>query len=111
VIRAVLVAASLALVLVACGSARRSEPIAGPLAIDSNDMAAGQKVWMQNCDACHIGGEGGLGPALNDKPLPEFAMRTQVRQGLGAMPAFDEREIDGKELDDLMLYVRQLRKH
>jgi mono/diheme cytochrome c family protein len=111
VIRTFFVGLSLAGILVACGSARRSEPIAGELAIDSNDMAAGQKVWMQNCDACHIGGEGGLGPSLNDKPLPEFAMRTQVREGLGAMPAFDEREITGKQLDDLMLYVQQLRKH
>jgi hypothetical protein len=34
----------------------------------------------------------------------------QVRHGLGTMPAFSEREISDGELDDLVAYVKALRK-
>jgi mono/diheme cytochrome c family protein len=66
---------------------------------------------MLHCQKCHPGGEAGLGPALNDKPLPVFLMRFQVRKGLGAMPAFPESRISGDELDDLLKYVVAFRRH
>jgi mono/diheme cytochrome c family protein len=97
--------------LVACGATRASEPIAGPLPLVSGVEVEGRRVFMQHCHACHVLGEGGLGPPLNDKPLPDFAMRFQVRQGVGAMPAFSEEEIDDRELDGLLAYVRALREH
>jgi mono/diheme cytochrome c family protein len=65
----------------------------------------------RHCSACHPGGEAGLGPALNNKPLPGFLIRFQVRHGLGAMPKFPERLIPGPELDDLVHYVKALRRH
>ena len=55
------------------------------------------------------GGEAGLGPAINDKPLPEFLIKTQVRVGLGAMPSFHRRQINEDELDDLIRYLKALR--
>ena len=100
----------LLLVAAACGSTRRSEPISGPMQLDSADLRRGETVFMQKCDACHIHGEGGLGPSLNEKPLPVFAMRLQVRQGLGAMPAFSEEEIPDRDLDACLDYVRALRE-
>jgi mono/diheme cytochrome c family protein len=93
----------------ACSSPRRSEPIRGEVPLRSASVEKGQRVFFHACDACHVGGEGGLGPSLNEKPLPEFAMRYQVRHGLGAMPAFDEQEISDDALDDLMAYVKTLR--
>ncbi len=91
-------------------SARRSEPIVGPLSL-SPEIVEGRKIFMDHCHQCHPSGEAGLGPALNNKPLPAFAIRTQVRYGFGAMPAFGEDEISETELDALLAYLKALRRH
>jgi mono/diheme cytochrome c family protein len=52
----------------------------------------------------------GLGPALNNKPLPGFAIRYQIRNGMGAMPAFDEEKISDKEAKNIVAYLKALRK-
>jgi mono/diheme cytochrome c family protein len=96
--------------LIGCRSVRRGEPITGKIPATTPGLANGRQVFMRNCNQCHPNGEGGLGPALNDKPAPRFLMKTQVRLGLGAMPSFDENRIDPQELDDLMDYVLALRK-
>jgi mono/diheme cytochrome c family protein len=90
-----------------CGSARRGEPFAPPLKLDQT-QALGQRVFMRHCNHCHPQGEGGLGPALNNKPLPSPAMRVQIRNGLGAMPAFDEQRIDDAQLEALLAYLLEL---
>ena len=94
-----------------CGSARRGEPIAGPMVIASPKIKQGQQAFMKHCHQCHPGGEAGLGPALNNKPLPQFLMRFQVRQGFGAMPAFSEQEINDEDLDHLLAYLKALKSH
>ena len=66
---------------------------------------------MAKCQQCHPGGEAGLGPALNDKPLPEFLKKFQVRHGLGTMPSFSEKEISDQQLEDLMEYLKALRRN
>jgi mono/diheme cytochrome c family protein len=107
--RVVLLLAGLA-VVTAC-SARRSEPIVGPLPIADEHVLRGQQVFMQQCHQCHPGGEAGLGPAINNKPLPGFLIKLQVRQGFGAMPAFTEHHLSSEELDDVVTYLKALRKH
>lgn len=97
--------------LVLACSARRSEPLVGPLTISSPVITEGRTVFMAHCHQCHPGGEAGLGPALNNKPLPAFAIRTQVRYGFGAMPAFYPDEISENELDALVTYLKALRRH
>ncbi|MBF0306902.1 MAG: cytochrome c [Alphaproteobacteria bacterium] len=52
----------------------------------------------------------GLGPSLNDKWLPGFLIRFQARHGLGAMPAFDAGRVGGRELDDIVTYLGELRR-
>ena len=64
---------------------------------------------MEHCQRCHPGGEAGLGPAIN--PAPGFAKRFQIRHGLGAMPAFDEKIIPDKELDNVLRYLKALKKN
>ena len=93
-----------------CGSPRRSEPFAGPFDGDRAE-ARGRMLFEQHCSKCHPGGEAGLGPSLNEKPLPVFLMKLQVRKGLGAMPSFDERELGDRELSDLMDFVVAYRRH
>ncbi len=110
-IPAILLLVCLALAQGGCGSARRGDPIAGPLDIDSDRIAAGRKVFMTQCNQCHPGGEAGVGPALNNKPLPAFLIKFQVRHGLGVMPDFSEERINDKELDALTAYLIALRRH
>ena len=98
------------LLLAACGSARRGEPITRSPVVSDPQIEQGQIVFMQNCHKCHPGGEAGLAPAINNKPLPEFLMRFQVRHGLGTMPSFTEEEITDMQLDNLMRYLKELRR-
>jgi mono/diheme cytochrome c family protein len=108
-----LLGAVIALAVTACHSVRRGEPIVGPLQSSDPAVLHGKVVFERRCSMCHPGGEGGLGPALNDKPLPVFAMKLQVRTGLVGlkiMPSFDRHQIPSEDLDDLMKYIKVLRK-
>ena len=100
---------ALAVFAAGCGAARRGEPIGSPVLLDER-AERGRVVFMAKCQQCHPGGEAGLGPALNDKPLPEFLKRFQVRHGLGAMPSFSEQEISDAQLESLMDYLEALRR-
>ena len=88
-------------------SARRGEPFLGALRISEPGIARGQQVFYRDCHQCHPGGEAGLGPAINNKPLPGFLIKFQVRNGLGAMPAFSQNEISPEELDRGMRNLRE----
>jgi mono/diheme cytochrome c family protein len=104
---ALLASAALA---VACGSARRPPPLREPGEPLDDEERRGQVVYMRHCQPCHPGGESGLGPALNDKPLPGPLVKLQTRRGLGSMPGFDEKKISDEELDALAAYVGALRR-
>jgi mono/diheme cytochrome c family protein len=93
----------------ACGSARRSAALGAPPVPATAEILRGQRVFMRACHACHPGGETGLGPSLNDKPLPGFMIALQVRRGLGAMPAFSREELPDDELAALVEYMRARR--
>jgi len=102
------------MVLLGCHSVRRGEPIVGPLSSRDPAVQHGKVVFAHRCNSCHPGGEGGLGPGLNDKPLPVFAMKLQVRTGLvgfGVMPSFNQHQIPSEDLDDLMKFIKANRKH
>lgn len=103
--RAVLLAAAACAALAACGTARR---VAEP---DPRDpvLMAGYVSFMRNCHQCHPRGEAGLGPALNNKPLPAFLIRTQTRAGLGSMPAYSPEVLPDAELDAIAAYLVHLR--
>jgi mono/diheme cytochrome c family protein len=108
--RSVLVLASCC-AMAACGTARRSEPLTGPLALNDPQLQHGKVLYDRYCYHCHMSGEGGLAPTINDKPLPRFLMRFQVRHGLGAMPAFSPDVIKDDELDEIVDYLVALRHH
>lgn len=106
-----LVVCASCIALTGCGSARRSEPIAGPMALEDARLQRGRVLYDRYCYRCHTGGEGGLAPTINDKPLPKFLMRFQVRHGLGAMPSFSEQALNDEELNDILDYLVALRRH
>jgi mono/diheme cytochrome c family protein len=66
---------------------------------------------MDKCNRCHPGGEAGLGPALNDKPFPDFLKRFQVRHGLGVMPHFSKDELTDPQLDAILDYLKALHEN
>jgi mono/diheme cytochrome c family protein len=93
-----------------CADARRSEPlVGGPIHLTEQEQL-GQQVFAQHCYQCHPNGSAGLGPAINNKPLPQPMIRTQVRVGAGAMPGFDEQRIPKDQLDAVAAYLTALRK-
>ncbi|MBB6611448.1 cytochrome c [Pontibacter sp. Tf4] len=96
--------------LFACGTAKRGEPAFAAIPDSEPAIAQGRVVFDTFCNKCHPGGEAGLGPAINNKPLPGFLMRFQVRHGLGVMPAFSEKAISDDELDILIAYLKTMRK-
>lgn len=98
------------LALAACGSARRSVPFAGPMTIADPQVELGERVFMRECSVCHPRGEAGLAPGINNKPLPEFLIRFQVRNGLGAMPAFSREHVTPEELDAIVEYLEHMRR-
>ena len=102
-------AVALVLPLTGCGTARRGEPFTGTVAAPLVELDEGRHVFMNECHRCHPGGEAGLGPSLNDKPLPGFLMKFQVRHGFGAMPGFSEDRISDERLDQLIAYLQALR--
>lgn len=97
------------LLLCACGQPRRDTPYTEPVALNDPDVARGQQLFMFNCNQCHPGGSAGLAPGLNDKPLPGVAIKTQIRSGVGAMPAFDERRLSDRDVDAIVTYLKSLR--
>ncbi len=94
----------------ACGPARRSAALESAPDIRDASLAKGQVVFDRHCHSCHPGGAGGLGPALNDKPLPREAVAYQVRNGVGTMPGFPATEISVNDLSLLIDYVLALRE-
>lgn len=94
----------------ACSSARRSEPLGAQTLAATPSIARGEKVFYEQCHQCHVRGEAALAPALNNKPLPGFLIRMQVRHGHGAMPSFPNSRISDEELSDLVSYLKALRE-
>jgi mono/diheme cytochrome c family protein len=106
---AVILAAGLALAGCKAFTARKTEPLADPVDTSDPKVAHGEKLFFQHCHQCHPHGEAGLGPAIVNKPLPEFLMKFQVRHGLGTMPSFGGDKIPQADLDDLMAYLKAVR--
>jgi mono/diheme cytochrome c family protein len=98
-----------AALMLACGAGRRGEPLVGRMDLADPAVAHGRAVYARQCNHCHPGGEAGLGPSLNDKPLPAWLMRIQVRHGLGVMPEFPDDVMSDAAVDDLLAYVKALR--
>ena len=92
-----------------CGAEHRGEPEGPRVRPDNRTEARGEKLFFRFCYQCHPGGAAGLGPALNDKPLPELAIKTQIRKGVGAMPAFSDQLLSDADVDAIAAYVQELR--
>jgi cytochrome c5 len=91
--------------------ARRPNVIPNVWLRNNPRLAEGQRLFMEHCNQCHVGGAAGLAPSLNDKRLPNWFIKFQVRKGMGAMPAYSQRALNDSQLDDVVTYLRYLRQH
>lgn len=99
---------SLVLALAACKTARRTEPFTdkpASVVLKTDDERRGLLVFMEHCNQCHPNGAAGLGPPINNVPLPKPAIKLKVRTGHPVMPRFSEKELPDSELDDLADYL------
>jgi len=95
---------------VGCGTARRGVPLNGPIAHSDSGMH-GKILFMHNCNQCHPGGDAAVGPAINNKWIPDPVMKLQIRKGvLGSMPGFSDKELSDRDVDDVLVYLNELRK-
>jgi mono/diheme cytochrome c family protein len=100
-----------AAIVIGCGPSRRDALVSPPVNTESNaQLAEGQRVFTTTCNQCHPGGAAGLGPALNNKPFHAPLMKFQVRWGVGSMPRFSRSQISDEQLNDVILYVKALRR-
>jgi mono/diheme cytochrome c family protein len=113
--KASIVMTSLVLIYVigiVCCTSRRSEPVKQKEFIANEDAVVnGEKVFMQYCQRCHPGGEGGLGPSINSNPAPQFIKRFQMRHGLGVMPSFKREEISKEDLRAISDYLNAWKEY
>ncbi len=93
-----------------CAGPRRDEPFAPEVILDNARQVRGEQVFARECAQCHPNGQAGLGPAINDRPLPKAFIAAQIRLGAGAMPAFDETMISSDDVDAIAEYLLALRR-
>jgi len=91
------------------------EPGGAPIPrIDATGSAqTGRKLYEQNCEHCHgVYGEGASigtnewAPSLHEASLVQIA--EAIRTGPGQMPVFGARQLDDRELKDVVAYVWSL---
>lgn len=99
----------LVLLLVSCGPVFDRPTVTGPLATADPELLLGERTFYAHCHGCHPHGGRGLGRGVTDRPLPDFFVRLQVRNGFGEMPGFSEAEIDEEEMNALLAYLTELR--
>ena len=100
----------LLIIMMAACSPRRGVPYTEPLQAHSEEVKQGKVLFDTYCNPCHPGGSSGLGPALNNKPLPGFLIRFQIRNGVGVMPAFSEEVISDEQSKMIVAYMKELRQ-
>lgn len=91
-------------------STPRIAPYAELVEMPTEDLVKGRKLFNNHCATCHPTGKSGLGPAIINKPLPEFLIRFQIRNGIGVMPAFNEDKLADDQVENIAEYLIYLRK-
>jgi sulfite dehydrogenase len=103
----VLALALVALALGLGGTACGGDDEAGTTTTDDT-TAVGREVFIANCGSCHTlsdaGTDGTIGPNLDGAGYEAAMVEEQVRNGGGAMPAF-EGTLSDEEITEVSAYV------
>ncbi len=85
---------------------RYGSPSTEPTA--TGDTSAGKAVFTSSCGSCHTLADAGTsseaGPNLDDLALSGSTIASDVTNGVGAMPAFDD-ELSPQQIADVAAYV------
>ncbi|MFL5765791.1 MAG: c-type cytochrome [Bacteroidia bacterium] len=103
----------IAFTLYSC-SARRIEKDMTTSNSDNTQLEKGRIIFKTNCQKCHPNGESGVGPEINTIRIPGILIRARVRSRAfllwtGRMPQFSHKEISRKDMDALVVFVKELR--
>ena len=91
-------------------SSPKIQPYSKVVEMPTEKLHNGRELFNSHCTTCHPGGKSGLGPSINNKPLPEFLIRFQIRNGIGVMPAFGENVLTDDQVENIAEYLVYLRK-
>lgn len=84
-------------------------------AVDPQKAEAGHKVFVMQCNGCHVeeGKKAGYGPNLStsQNALNPDYVRGNVRNGRGKMVAFDKSEVSDADLENIILYLRSIHQN
>jgi mono/diheme cytochrome c family protein len=72
----------------------------------AGNVANGRSAFQRTCNRCHPNGEDDTGPRINNINWSEARMRTQIRQGSGAMRPIPVSRLSDADLTDLLAYLR-----
>lgn len=78
-----------------------------PSAHAESQWGSGQNLYNKLCGYCHKP-EVGVGPVLEGRGLPEAYVRSVVRSGFNAMPAFPASYVDDESIAQLVEYLSSL---
>ena len=83
--------------------ARPGVPKAAAGSVKLGDQYRGQTVFQSSCAGCHgMNGTGGVGPRLQGLPISIAAVKAQIDNGGGTMPA---GVVKGSDEKDVLAYV------
>jgi mono/diheme cytochrome c family protein len=68
----------------------------------------GRASFHRVCGNCHPGGDADVGSRLLGAGFTEAHVRQQIRDGGGDMSAVPETCISDSDLDDVLVYLREL---
>jgi len=74
----------------------------------------GEQVFLRSCNTCHPSGKQGMGPSLiaMDTDFPtDDALKQMIRKGKGVMPPQPASVVNDTELNNLVVYLRQLNQN
>ncbi|CAN5264799.1 hypothetical protein BH11CYA1_BH11CYA1_02350 [soil metagenome] len=71
----------------------------------------GEQLFYRSCNTCHPSGRANIGPSLENlaKDFPDDpSLKAFLRKGKGMMPGQPKEIINDQEMDNLVVYLRQL---
>ena len=95
----------LLLAMIGCSAPGAQQTTLKPVQLSTEEERHGQVLFAKYCHSCHPDGAAGLGPSITAMPAPNFLKRTQVRAGMGEMPAFHDDKISDEELDAIIAFL------
>lgn len=91
-------------------STPKTTPYSEVVEMPNKDLKNGRILFNNHCATCHPEGLSGLGLAIVNKPLPKILIKFQIRNGIGVMPAFDEKKLSDDQVENIAEYLLYLRR-